>query len=232
MEKEKQWQNIINSVSQKITSLINEDNIENIIQNNIVKAHLENKAMMRFHEYYFKVLQNKEYFLQTKNVFQEFGNKYGIKNFPKELYSQFDENKIDILPNIEYGNFDGLYDVYRDFIISFHNFEFYSEKKHDILSIKSFYTKLVHTFIPKNYSMLDNNIICYFNTDSVDFFEAFACISRVYELWSEKNQDIIQRFREAIEKHDTKKVFPKDKITDLKILDMIFWVEAKKKYNY
>ena len=89
-------------------------------------------------------------------------------------------------------------------------------------SLGSFFAKLVHTFKPNEYCALDNPIKISFGLQNEGFILSFFIISAAYREWSLHNQNLIMllKFKLESENHSFLK---SDRITDLKLLDMLFW---------
>ncbi len=90
----------------------------------------------------------------------------------------------------------------------------------------SFFSKLVHTFNPNNYCALDNPVKDFFGLKKENFFQSFLATSHAYKNWSVANQPILLKIRKEFKYIDVGQTIPHHKITDLKLLDMIFWSKA------
>ena len=93
-------------------------------------------------------------------------------------------------------------------------------------NLGSFFTKLVHTFVPDRFCALDNPIRKYFGLGSESFYIAFIVISTAYREWASENSDLMQQIRTELEHNEIGQPFS-DKMTDLKLLDLIFWHQTQ-----
>jgi len=207
--------NLEQHVVDKITEVINVDTIDNVIQNYIVEPHLENRKMLDFHEYYFKILENDKYCLKKSGFFKEFVTKYGLKGLDKQYLKELESDKHVTLQYFMISNLDILFRIY--FV------KFNGSILENIL-----FTKILHTFRPDEYTILDNNIRCYFNLENYDILTASTIVTHGYNIWGTTNHNLILKIFETIQAHENGKVFPIEKITYPKLLDMIFYSLTKK----
>ncbi len=94
-------------------------------------------------------------------------------------------------------------------------------------TLASFLAKFAHTFSPDRYCALDNPIKNYLGLRREGFYVAFIIISQAYKEWVAENPYLMQQIRMEFENSKIEKSFG-DKITDLKLLDLIFWYQANK----
>ena len=92
----------------------------------------------------------------------------------------------------------------------------------------SFFAKLVHTFRPSDYCALDNPIKNYFGLKKESFFIALFIISNVYKKWATDNKQLLNNLKDIFKNADKKAVLKHDQLTDLKLLDLIFWSKANR----
>ncbi len=104
------------------------------------------------------------------------------------------------------------------------NTERTSKKK----TLVHFFAKLVHTFRPDEYCALDNPIKNYFGLKKESFFISFFIISVEYKHWATDNKKLLKVIREKFKQADKKGILQHDKLTDLKLLDLIFWSKANR----
>ncbi len=98
-------------------------------------------------------------------------------------------------------------------------------------NLGSFFTKFVHTFQPNTYCALDNPIKEYFGLKNESFFISFLIISAAYKKWVTENRKIILSIREQFKKSDKQQIINHKKLTDLKLLDLIFWSKANRNHT-
>lgn len=204
-------------VSSKISKEITNVNINEILNKNFIKAHIENSRSKNFQQYYFKTIKNDDYFLNNK-FFREFKTQYALQGIDKKfLDNSLEDNKKSILEKIYQENLTDLYfERFREAEIKYGNDFVYKD-------LGSFFAKLVHTFLPEKYCALDNPIKDHFGLKKESFFISFLVISAAYRGWAIDNKELISNIRQRFIKADTEKLFDHDKITDLKLLDLIFW---------
>jgi hypothetical protein len=65
----------------------------------------------------------------------------------------------------------------------------------------------------------------YFGLGNESFFIAFIIVSKAYSEWASENPALMQQIRSELERNNTGKPFSA-KMTDLKLLDLIFWYQA------
>ena len=90
-----------------------------------------------------------------------------------------------------------------------------------------FFAKLVHTFRPHEYCALDNPIKNYFGLKKESFFISFFIISSEYKHWATNNRMLMQTIKDKFIKADSNQIIKHDQLTDMKLLDLIFWSKAK-----
>ena len=111
----------------------------------------------------------------------------------------------------------------------------YFEKAHirhyDKIVLKnlgSFFAKFVHTFKPEDFCALDNPIKDYFGLGKESFIIAFFMVSRAYKEWAMENKILIDQIRQMLNQLENNESIPNDQVTDLKLLDLIFWFKANR----
>ncbi|MCS3871430.1 hypothetical protein J3D55_004346 [Chryseobacterium ginsenosidimutans] len=208
-------------VRDKISSSINSKTIEDIIEGDLYQSHIKEKNSSAFQEYYFKTLNNDDNFLNN-NFFKEFKSKYSLQGIDNNYLEKLENAKPEILKLIR-ANF--LTKLYIDFFskAKIKHGEFEKEK-----DLGSFFAKLVHHFLPNEYAALDNPIKQYFCLSKESFVLSFFIISEEYKSWAENNQEILLDIRQKFEYKDEKKIINHELLTDLKLLDLIFWSKANR----
>jgi len=208
-------------VLNQIDAEINLELVDDIISDNIYSAHIENPSSAKFQEYYFKTLNNKELFLSDERFFSEFKYQYSLQGIDNEYLKLLEDNKREIINLI---NHDRLTDLY---------FKFFKAARikrgsgYMSKDLGSFFAKIVHTFRPYEYCPLDNPIRTYFGLQNESFYFAFIVISGSYRGWSMDNQKIIRELRSKAEAVDSHMVLKHAQLTDMKLLDLIFWSKAQ-----
>lgn len=208
-------------IKNRLSDDMNSKSIDKVI-NKDLHFHLSDRNSKRFQSYYFKILCNKEFFLNENNFFLEFKRQYGLQGIDNNfLNNKLENNKMTILTLI---NEEKLADLYFGYfacaLIKFGN----TTKPRDL---SSFFTKLVHTFEPGEYCALDNPIKNLLGLQRESFYIAFKLISTAYKEWAADNQKTLISIREGFKNIDREHIMYHDKITDLKLIDLIYWTKAK-----
>ena len=90
-------------------------------------------------------------------------------------------------------------------------------------NLGSFFAKFVHTFNPEQYCALDNPIRKLLGLKNESFFQSFLVISAAYRIWISQNPVSMAQVRSAVPASAQNKA---DRMTDLKLLDLVFWYRA------
>jgi len=209
-------------VYDKISVDINEQTIEDVVKNDLYKSHIDDKKSANFQDFYFKTLNNEELYLIETKFFQQFKQQYSLQGIDNKFLNKLELQKKEILKLIRDNNLTELY---------FGTFKKAEIKHGDGVKEKdlgSFFAKLVHTFRPKECCALDNPIKRYFGLTKESFFIAFFIISVEYLHWATDNKELLEVIREKFKLLDKEQVIKHDHITDLKLLDLIFWSKANR----
>ena len=210
-------------VYELISKEINEITIYEVIQNDLVKSHLEAKESDKFQKYYFNMINNEQSYFESTDFFKQFKKNYSLQGIDNDFLNKLEGSKEVILKQIRTDNLAQLYfDIFRKAEIK--HGKGFREK-----DLGSFFAKLVHTFRPNEYCALDNPIKNYFGLKKESFFIAFHVISLEYKHWSSENGNLLETTRKKLKQADKETNLNHEKITDLKLLDLIFWSKANKK---
>ena len=205
-----------------ISADINEKTIDEIVKTDLVKSHLDDKVSAGFQEYYFLTLNNEELYNSSTDFFRQFKKRYSLQGIDNNYLDKLEGLKKEILNNIRTDNLAQLYfDTFNKAIIK--HGKVFKEK-----DLGSFFAKLVHTFRPDEYCALDNPIKNYFGLKKESFFISFLIISIEYKHWANDNKHLLKIIRERFKQKDKKGILQHDKLTDLKLLDLIFWSKANR----
>lgn len=204
----------------KISSLL-ADKDAGVIAGDAFEHYFGNTKSSAFHNYYFETISNKELFLSDPNFFGKFKQQYSLQGVDRGYLKLLDDNKIKILQLIECDEISTLY------------FNFFAEakikhgKEFKPRNLGSFFAKLVHTFAPDKYCALDNPIKDYFGLGKESFYIAVIVISEAYKEWSTEYPATMDKIKRVLKSY-TKENSSKSIMTDLKILDLIFWYQANR----
>lgn len=210
------------SVYDCISADINERTIDQIVKNDLVKSHLDDKVSAGFQDYYFSTLDNEKLFLSSTDFFRQFKKRYSLQGIDNNFLDRLKTDKKEILKNIRA---DKLAQLYFD---TFNKAEIKHGKGFKKKDLGSFFAKLVHTFRPDEYCALDNPIKNYFGLKKESFFIAFFIISVEYKHWATDNKQIIKTLKHRFKQADKDEVIKHNLLTDLKLLDLIFWSKANR----
>jgi len=210
------------TVYDRISADINEKTVNEIVKTDLVKSHLDDKGSAGFQNYYFLTLDNEKLYNSSTDFFRQFKKRYSLQGIDNNYLDKLEGLKQEILKNIRADKLAQLYfDTFNKAIIK-HGKDF---KEKDL---GSFFAKLVHTFRPDEYCALDNPIKNYFGLKKESFFISFFIISVEYKHWATDNKKLLKIIREKFKQADKKGILQHDKLTDLKLLDLIFWSKANR----
>jgi hypothetical protein len=205
----------------KISDYVNDTTVGKIVVNDLVKAHIEDKVSASFQNYYFATLNNEEQYFKSTDFFRQFKSQYSLQGIDNKYLDRLESNKHEILEAIH----DNLVQLYFDF---FNKAEIKHGNGFKEKDLGSFFAKLVHTFRPDEFCALDNPIKNYFGLKKESFFISFFIISDEYKHWATENQQTILTIKEKFRLADKSRTLNHDLLTDLKLLDLIFWSKANK----
>ncbi len=206
------------SVKQSISTLLNAQNTEREARD-AFSYHFQDTRSFAFQRYYNETVANREGFLSTPDFFRRFKQQYALQGIDGAYLDRLESEKETILYLIDN---DELAKIY---------FKYFAEAplQHGDKIVKknlgSFFSKLIHTFLPNKYCALDNPIKKYFGLGIESFFIAFIIVSKSYCEWTKENIVLMQKIRMEINSNNTGKLYSA-KMTDLKLLDLIFWYQA------
>ncbi|MEP6794244.1 MAG: hypothetical protein ABJB16_07965 [Saprospiraceae bacterium] len=210
------------SVYDRISADINDKTIDEIVKTDLVKSHLDNKASASFQSYYFLTLDNEKLYFRSADFFRKFKKQYSLQGMDNNYLDKLEGLKKEILKKIRADKLVHLYfDIFNKAVIK--HGQGFKEK-----DLGSFFAKLVHTFRPHEYCALDNPIKNYFGLKKESFFISFFIISVEYKHWATVNKKLLNTIKEKLKGADKKGILQHDKITDLKLLDLIFWSKANR----
>jgi hypothetical protein len=210
------------TVYDRISADINEKTVDEIVKIDLVKSHLDDKVSVGFQDYYFLTLDNEKLYFSSTDFFRQFKKRYSLQGIDNNYLDKLEGLKKEILKNIRADKLAQLYfDTFNKAVIK-HGKDF---KEKDL---GSFFAKLVHTFRPDEYCALDNPIKNYFGLKKESFFISFFIISVEYKHWATDNKKLLKVIREKFKQADKKGILQHDKLTDLKLLDLIFWSKANR----
>lgn len=209
----------IATVRRQISADINDSTIDNVVRT-FLAFHLIDKNSSSFQHYYFLTLTNENYFLTSPTFFRDFKKRYSLQGIDNGYLDRLENDKQNILSLLQTDNLADLYFIYFA----------KASIKHGATTIDkdlgSFFAKLVHTFKPSHYCALDNPIKNYFGLQRESFFIAFSIISSAYRLWAEDNNTLMADIKQQFKNIDNNNLIRHDRVTDLKLLDLVYWSKA------
>lgn len=209
------------SVYDKISADINEHTIDSIVTEDL-QFHIADNKSASFQDYYFQTLNNEKVFTSSADFFRQFKKQYSLQGIDNGFLDTLEKRKEEILKHIRADKLVHLY---------FGTFNKATIKHKDTIIEKdlgSFFAKLVHTFRPDEYCALDNPIKNYFGLGKESFFISFLIISVDYNKWTKDHKDLVKSIRNSFKQLDKKEIIKHDLLTNLKLLDLIFWTKANK----
>ena len=215
--------NFQQSVYDRITLDINEKTIDEIVKFDLVKSHLDDTDSANFQNYYFLILDNEKLYYSSTDFFRQFKKMYSLQGVDNNNLDDLERHKKEILENIRSEKLAQLY------FERFNKVKIKHGKGFKEKDLGSFFAKLVHTFRPNEYCALDNPIKNYFGLKKESFFISFFIISFVYKHWATDNNKLLKTIRKELQLADKKDILQHNKLTDMKLLDLIFWSKANRK---
>ncbi len=208
-------------VKGRISNLLTDKVVTEVARTSF-EGYFSNTKSSAFHIYYSNTISDKELFLSDANFFGRFKQQYSLQGIDSSYLKLLEDNKPEILELIESGQLATLYFKF------FANAQIKHGEEIKQKSLGSFFAKLVHTLAPGDFCALDNPIKDYFGLKKESFYVAFVVISQAYKEWSMDNNDIMSKIKLELESFVKGKTFNSD-MTDLKLLDLIFWGQANAK---
>jgi len=204
---EQQKNNVKLKISDQLSIAVARTSFEN---------YFSTKRSLAFQHYYMETISNKSLFLSEKDFFRKFKQQYALQGIDSEYLNHLERRKSELLELIETNKLPDLYFKY------FASAPIKYKKEIRLRNLGSFFAKFVHTFNPEKFCALDNPIKKYFGLGNEGFYIAFLVISQSYREWSLENKEAMKTIRLEL------KNFTDSDMTDLKILDLIFWYQANR----
>ncbi len=186
-----------------------------------IAYHFNDAGSRAFQDYYLEILENREAFLATPDFFTTFKKRYSLQAIDGEYLANLEGKKEALLELLDADDLNGLYFGY------FANADLRHKGKLVRRNLGSFFAKFVHTFRPTEYCALDNPIKDLLGLEKEGFFLAFLAISSAYRSWVVASPSTLAAIRTATSK-DKEIGRYVSKMSDLKVIDLIFWQRANK----
>jgi len=216
----------------KIIEILKNPSSESLFQEHFVNR-ADNEKNSRNHFFSFQ-----NYYFETLGKIDEiesidFKQKYSLQGVTSAYLNKLNESKPEIISLLENEQLSELYFKY------FHFQELETKAGNKTKSLGSFFTKLVHTYKPSEYTPVDRPMKDFFGLNNESYFVSMIVISRAFKKWAIENGNIISEFKDLLIDYMAKEnhmVIDKTKITDIKVMDTIFWSIAntlnEKKVKY
>lgn len=210
---------LINRIIDKIESDLNGKSATFLFNEHFRKRIDEEKntrnQFIEFQKYYFATLKNID-----EIDFKVFKQRYSLQGVNRAFLESLNESKIEIKNLIES---DKLAQLYFKF---FESAEIETKNGISVKTLGSFFTKLVHTLIPDEYTPVDIPMKNYFEVDKDSYYIAMIAISKAFKIWCDNNSKVVFEFKNLICKYFKEELsinINKDVITDMKVMNTIFW---------
>ena len=208
------------AVYQKISDTLTEQVIEQVVKIDLYESHITSVGSANFQRFYFESINNENSYLTSKDFFRVFKAQYSLQGIDNKYLDSLEFQKTEILKLIREDNLAKLYFKW------FRKAKIKHNDKDVERDLGSFFAKLVHTFRPHDYCALDNPIKEFFGLKKESFFIAFLIVSTEYRHWADSNTGILRMIIDKLQHLDKEKIIKYEQLTDLKLLDLIFWSKA------
>lgn len=183
--------------------------------------HFSDDDSLAFQTYYQTITGNREHFLSSRTFFRDFKQMYSLQGIDGAHLDNLESAKKMIIRMIDDGKLTELFFTHFADVVIQHG------KGTVNKTLGSFFAKLIHTFRPAEYCALDNPIKQFFGLGTESFFIAFIVISQAYKEWAFDKKEQMHTIRNELERNEIGRTFSTN-MTDLKLLDLIFWYQANK----
>jgi len=213
----------VESCIQKLDEDFKKENRDRIIKQTLKALNNENGRVFKFMKFYEEIISdNVNYFKGRKDSFRQFTKEYSIQGLTLGYLNFLETKKIEILDLLKKKELLELYKKY------FYKQEIKNKKGIHQKSFGSFYSKLVHTFHPEEYTALDNSIKKSFGLNREGFFISFLAVSRAYRQFVVNNNSVIEGIKNEIQSSPKSDFLNFKLISDLKLIDLILWVKENR----
>lgn len=217
-----------NSLIDKVYQSMYEIFSEAGIVSKTLKEHTDNKRSERFQKYYIDITGSSK-FLDTPKAVGTFKAHYSLSGADEDFFAHLSTNKNVIIKFVDAYEFNALYDQF------FHKVEMKNgidKKTGKLKRVKknqgSFFSKLIHTLKPNEYCVVDNYVRQLFKLENESYLLSMLVITEVYKKFSRQNSSVMNELEVVFKGWD---VFEENKLTDLKLLDLVMWSIGETKNN-
>lgn len=223
MTNEKIISSYINQLTDCVLSKIDKD-LKGETANALFKKHFTERIVNEknnrsqfnnFQVYYFETLGEID-----KIDFKDFKQRYSLQGVNSGYLEWLNNHKKEIGKFIETDNLSELYFKY--FVSAKIKTKSGTKKK----TLGSFFTKLVHTLKPEDYTPVDIPMKNYFGFEKDSYYIAMIVISKAFKDWCNKNRTLVEDFKEQMCKYVNKNykiAIGKELVTDMKVMNTIYW---------
>lgn len=211
----------IAAVSAKIQTSISEEELEHLVQVSL-GFHLTDPKSSAFQSYYFQVLENRDFYFEQPDFFKQFKKQYSLQGIDNEYLRHLEVNKKPIMDLVDQGKLARLYGQY------FRSARIKHGQTWRHKELGSFFAKFVHMYRPQEFCALDNPIKNYLGLAKESFFVSHYVISAAYKMCAEQKGLLLGSIRREFAAIDHRRVFDHQRISDLKLLDLMLWSQANR----
>jgi len=213
---------LVLDIKEQISEELEPNKIHDIVNKHLYNSHIINFKSAKFQQYYFSIVNNVDTYL-NEPFFKKFRTQYSLQGIDLRFLESLEADKKEILKYILEDQLEELY------ISKFKKVELKRKDSFIISEQGSFFSKLVHIFRPYEYCALDRPIKKYFGLEKESYFISFLAISRAYKNWANEHTETVTQIKNIFKVIDVNRVMDFNKISDLKLLDLIFWSKANNK---
>jgi hypothetical protein len=194
------------NINKKIVEYFKENNENNLIK--LFTKYVNDRKNVLFINYYNKTV------LDKKTIeFGTFKKMWAILGMTRNVYKDFDDNYEKLREEI----------IDKKDIFSFY-WKYCRKKRNEAI----FCCKLFHTVLPKEFPIVDNQILKYFKLAKYDKIISYHMLWLGYDKYITNNANEIENLRKILSEKEYA-ILRINESSDYRILDIIFWNIANNK---
>jgi hypothetical protein len=147
---------------------------------------------------------------------------YSLQGIDNSFLDQLEKEKINIHESFKKGQYFEIYQKHF-YIAKIKYGKSYKEKE-----LGSFYSKLLSTLGPDEFTALDQPVKNYLGLGKESFIVAYSIINDCYRSTVAEKKIFFSEIRKRWKLKNTKNKTRIDNISDLKLIDLIMWYKANK----
>lgn len=211
---------LTNQVQLKIETELSINPIEHLAAETFT-SRIDDLSSRQFHAFYLQYTRHPEAIHQEPQFFRLFKQRYSLQGIPNTTLDEWERDKPEIIRQLMDNPFEG-------YLRFFHQRTFVFAESSREKSMTSFFTKLLHTLRPDEYSALDNPIRKLLGLKKESFFYSYCIINTAYQQFISNNSPFLQQLRHQLNDMDSAGVLEEPLLSSYKLLDMIFWWKANR----